>query len=186
MVKEARISVINLYKKGHKTKAISKLLKMPVRTMYDAIKRYKETGGCKTPLVFVDKGLKINAITYQQRILRDVLYPCARQHFEKNKWILQQDQSTMRMCKELLSEVWDRTICRSNSPDLNTMDYSVWSILERKISSKKYTTVEQLKSALERAWNQITTEECAIIASNFKKRLRACVKAKGEHFEYLL
>ncbi|XP_015436816.1 PREDICTED: uncharacterized protein LOC107192135 [Dufourea novaeangliae] len=47
MVKEARISAINLYKKGHKAKAISKLLKMPLRTMYDAIKRYKETGGCE-------------------------------------------------------------------------------------------------------------------------------------------
>ncbi|KZC05851.1 hypothetical protein WN55_06848, partial [Dufourea novaeangliae] len=95
-------------------------------------------------------------------------------------------QSTMRMCKELFSEVWDRMICPSNSPDLNAMDYSVWSILERKIFSKKYTTVEQLKFALERTWNQITTEECAIIANNSKKRLRACVKAKGGYFEYLL
>ncbi|KZC04456.1 hypothetical protein WN55_04262 [Dufourea novaeangliae] len=92
----------------------------------------------------------------------------------------------MRICKELFSEVWDRTIWPSNSPDLNAMDYSVWSILERKISSKEYTTVEQLQSDLERAWNQITTEECATIANNFKKRLRACVKAIGEHFEYLL
>ncbi|KZC04512.1 hypothetical protein WN55_00587 [Dufourea novaeangliae] len=92
----------------------------------------------------------------------------------------------MRMCKQLFSEVWDRTIWPSNSSDLNAMNYSVWSILERKISSKKYTTVEQLMSALERAWNQITTEECATIANNFKKRLRACVKAKGGDFEELL
>ncbi|KZC08084.1 hypothetical protein WN55_09976 [Dufourea novaeangliae] len=92
----------------------------------------------------------------------------------------------MRMCKELFSEVWDRTIWPSNSLDLNAMDYSVWSILERKLSSKEYTTVEQLNSILERAWNQITTVECATIANNFMKRLRACVKDKGRHFEYLL
>ncbi|KZC06656.1 hypothetical protein WN55_10567 [Dufourea novaeangliae] len=47
MVKEARISAMNLYKKGHKAKVISKLLKMLPRIMYDAIKRYKETGGCE-------------------------------------------------------------------------------------------------------------------------------------------
>ncbi|KZC13788.1 hypothetical protein WN55_05691 [Dufourea novaeangliae] len=47
MVKEARISAMNLYKKGHTAKAISKLLKMPPRIVHDAIKRYKETGGCE-------------------------------------------------------------------------------------------------------------------------------------------
>ncbi|VDP05368.1 unnamed protein product [Heligmosomoides polygyrus] len=147
----------------------------------------------KTPLVFMEQNVKINAASYQQYVLRDVLEPWATSHFGETGFSLQQDwapahsaKSTIAVCEELFPGFWSRDIWPSNSPDLNPMDYSVWSIMEQKISTTRYATVEQLKSALLRSWDEITAEQCATIISDFPKRLRKCIEAKGGNFEHLL
>jgi len=147
----------------------------------------------KTPIVFIDRNVKINAAYYQQQILRDAFHPWAKQHFEGNNFTLQQDwapahsaKSTINVCNELFSGFWSKEIWPSNSPDLNPMDYSVWSILEQKLSRKRYTTPEGLKAALIASWNEVTTEQCATIISNFRKRLRKCIEVRGGNFEHLL
>ena len=106
----------------------------------------------KTPLVFIDRNVKINAEVYQQVVLRDALTPWAHQHFGGGTWTLQQDwapahsaRTTMELCRELFSEVWDKDIWPPNSPDLSPMDYSVWSILEQKLAGRRYHDVEGLK-----------------------------------------
>lgn len=65
------------------------------------------------------------------------------------------------------------------------MDFFVWSILESKVPANKRSTIPDLKESLQKAWDQITTEELAGIVSNFKKRLNFCISAKGGHFENL-
>uniref|UniRef100_A0A914E5S4 Transposase n=1 Tax=Acrobeloides nanus TaxID=290746 RepID=A0A914E5S4_9BILA len=70
-----------------------------------------------------------------------------------------------------------------NSPDLNPLDYAVWSILEQKACAKPHSNVESLKRALKKAWNEITLDTLVKIVDNFPKRLKACVDAKGGHFE---
>ena len=67
-----------------------------------------------------------------------------------------------------------------NSPDLNPLDYAVWGILLEKACAKPHPTVESLKRALKKAWNEITLVK---IIDDFPKRLKACVDAKGGHFE---
>ncbi|VDO70875.1 unnamed protein product [Heligmosomoides polygyrus] len=98
----------------------------------------------------------------------------------------QKTLGAIAVCEELFPGFWSRDIWPSNSPDLNPMDYSVWSIMEQKISTTRYDTVEQLKSALLRSWDEITAEQCATIISDFPKRLRKCIEAKGGNFEHLL
>jgi len=46
------------------------------------------TATSKTPLVFVDRNVKINAAVYQQLILRDTLDPWAKKHFKNRPWTL--------------------------------------------------------------------------------------------------
>lgn len=53
------------------------------------------------------------------------------------------------------------------------MDYAVWSILERKVSAKRYDTVDALKRALTRAWDDTPVEQLATIVEEFVKRLNA-------------
>ena len=147
----------------------------------------------KTPLVFLERSVKIKAENYQQLVLKDVLKPWATNHFGQAGFSLQQDwapahgaHSTLNLCKKLFPGFWDKTIWPSNSPDLNPFDYSVWAILEDKISMKTYQTVDALKAALKRAWDEMTVQECATIVSNFPKRLKKCIEVDGGNFEHLL
>uniref|UniRef100_A0A914E7L5 PH domain-containing protein n=1 Tax=Acrobeloides nanus TaxID=290746 RepID=A0A914E7L5_9BILA len=72
----------------------------------------------------------------------------------------------------------------SNSPDLNLLDYSVWSILEAKACAKPHKDIESLKRALIQTWDEITPEILATIVDNFPKRLEQCIQAfKRGHFE---
>ena len=147
----------------------------------------------KTPLIFIERNVKINAASYQQRVLRDVLEPWAAEHFGPEGFTLQQDwapahsaRSTIAVCEKLFPGFWGKDVWPPNSPDLNPMDYSVWSILEQKISGRRYATVDALKMALTRAWDEITPEECASIVNNIRKRLRKCIEVKGGNFEHML
>lgn len=147
----------------------------------------------KTPLVFIPRNVKINAIEYQQRVLRDVLQPWATQHFGPDRFVLQQDwapahsaNSTIAVCEKLFPGFWDKDVWPSNSPDLNPMDYSVWSILDQKVSATRYATVDALKKVLSRAWDEITVEQCATIVGNFPRRVKKCIEAAGSNFEHLL
>lgn len=147
----------------------------------------------KTPLVFIDRNVKINAGVYQQTVLKDVVQPWASNHFGQAGFTLQQDwapahgaQSTIDLCTRLFPGFWDKTVWPSNSPDLNPLDFSIWSILEQKISGKRYDTVEALKRVLKRAWDEITVAELATIVESFRKRLKKCIEADGGNFEHLL
>ena len=91
------------------------------------------------------------------------------------------------MFKRWLSEHYPDFITREewppNSSDLNPLDYTVWSILEEKACAKPHKDVESLRRVLIKAWDEITVELLEKIVDNFPKRLKACVEAKGGHFE---
>lgn len=151
------------------------------------------TSSGKTPLVFVERGVKINANVYQERILRDVVKPWSQRHFKKRRWTFQQDwapahsaKSTMNFCEAHFPNTWGKDLWPANSPDLNPMDFSVWGILESKACATNHTTVESLKRALQKAWDEIPKKMLANIVNNFRRRLEACVAAEGGNFEHLL
>ena len=146
----------------------------------------------KTPLVFIDRNVKINAAVYQNDILSAYVHPWAQEHFGENQFSLQQDwapahgaRTTIQLC-ELFPGFWGKDVWPSNSPDLNPMDYSIWSILEQKLGRTRYASTEALKAALQRAWDEIDEQQCATIVGNFQKRLAACISARGAQFEHLL
>ena len=44
-----------------------------------------------------------------------------------------------------------------NSPDLNPIDYAVWSALQQQVQhNRKFTTVDQLKQAIVEEWNKLS------------------------------
>ena len=144
----------------------------------------------KTPLIFVDPGVKINQDYYKQQILRDVLEPWARAHFRNKPWVFQKDSApahkalkVQRWCAShfpgfITSQEWP-----PYSPDLNPLDYSVWSILEARACATPHKNLGSLRQALLREWNKLSVQELRPIAENFFARLRLCIKAKGGHFE---
>ena len=67
--------------------------------------------------------------------------------------------------------------------DLNPLDYAIWGILEAAIYGRKFRTIEELKAALQEAWERIDLNVLASSVDNWRKRLRACVQANGGYFE---
>ncbi|KAK0413664.1 hypothetical protein QR680_006934 [Steinernema hermaphroditum] len=110
----------------------------------------------KTQLVFVPKVVKINADIYREMILEGAVP---------------------------LPGFWTKNVWQSNSPNLNPLKYAIRGIMEKKACAIKHKSIDSLKRALEKAWEEITPEMIAAILKNFLKRLDACIAAEGSYFE---
>ena len=64
-----------------------------------------------------------------------------------------------------------------NSPNLNVLDYSIWSILEAEACSKPHQSIEALKKSLVAAWNKISQKVIDRAVDDFPKRLQKCIEA---------
>jgi len=126
----------------------------------------------KTKLAFVPKGVKINAETYRELILEGAVLPWAAENAENIDWRLQHDWAPAHGAKKTIE--W----CEANLPGFWTKRE-----MERKACAIKHKSVDALKRALEKAWEEITPEMIACILKNFQKRLDACIEAEGGHFE---
>ena len=147
------------------------------------------TDGHKSPIIFVEANTKINSDIYIE-ILKDKIYPCVLSIYGKGPFVFQQDGApsyTARKTQEWLTVnfpgFWDKSIWPPYSPDLNGMDYSIWSILESKACAKPHRNVVQLKQSLKKAWGSIPPETIVSGCSDFQRRLREVVKNKGSHIE---
>ena len=144
----------------------------------------------KSPLVFVHLGVKINKELYIKDILEGALIPWCKSLYGKDNWTLQQDGATSHIAR--VTQAWCENNCPAwiskeewhpSSPDLNPLDYSLWSILESEACSKPSPSIEALKLKLMKTWEKIPMEIVHASINDFSKRLHAVVKAKGKHFE---
>ena len=69
------------------------------------------------------------------------------------------------------------------SPDLNPLDFNVWSMLETEASAAPHDTVETLKASLKKSWAKIPQEKLCVSVESFRGRLEKIVKANGGHIE---
>ena len=97
--------------------------------------------GTKSPLVFIDQGVKVNSVIYIQLLEKYVL-PWVKKCFGNN-YIFTQDGApphtsniSQNWCKKNFFEFWNKFLWPPSSPDINPMDFSIWSILESKVSNK--------------------------------------------------
>ncbi|KAM8701702.1 hypothetical protein ACLKA7_004873 [Drosophila subpalustris] len=119
----------------------------------------------KTPLVFVDQGVKINQEVYRRDILD------AEDSAPAHKAKMTQYWYTTHFPDFISSVKWP-----PYSPDLNPMDYSVWSILEARTCAKPHKSLEALKQSLLLEWDRLSPEDLRPIANNFKLRnLSVCL-----------
>ena len=71
----------------------------------------------------------------------------------------------------------------SSPPDLNPLDYSIWSLLEADVNVEEHNLVESLKNAISEAFERLSMEVINQAVDNWMKRLDAVIKAKGGYFE---
>jgi inhibitor of nuclear factor kappa-B kinase subunit alpha len=109
----------------------------------------------KFPLVFVERGVKVNKSYYQREILEKIVKPAGQQIFKNQQWKFQQDSAPPHSAK--INQTWcgvnlpdfiSSSEWSPSSPDLNPMDYSIWGILEAKVNGTKYLLLDSLKRAV--------------------------------------
>ena len=71
----------------------------------------------------------------------------------------------------------------AQSPDLNPIEY-LWEILDRKIGDQSFSKKDNLKVAIEEAWEKIQPEETKSLVKSMPRRLEAVIQAKGGQTKY--
>lgn len=143
----------------------------------------------KTPLFFIEEGVKVNQEVYKELLAQKVLV-WANKHFKDRFWTFQQDSAPSHTAKKvinfLVEKVPDIILPKDwppSSPDLNPMDFSIWGILEKNACKKPHKSISDLKRSLKREWRKIDLHTIQKAVLDFHKRVDQCIKTKGGIFE---
>ena len=111
----------------------------------------------KSPLIFIKQGTKLNTNAY----IEDILIPASqamKKHFGNENFTFQQDGAPSHMsrkiqawCRANFPNFWSKKMWPLASPDLNPLDFNIWSILEAEACAKTHNTFEGLKVSLKKA-----------------------------------
>jgi len=145
--------------------------------------------GLKTPLVFIEQGVKVNQHLYLA-MLKDSVIPWIERSLGDSGVTLQQDGATSHtaklvqsFCKDNFKGFWSKELWPPSSPDLNPMDFGVWSLLEQKACAISHKNTDALKQVLLKCWDEIDAETLRATCAQVPTRLRLVIRAKGGHFE---
>ena len=72
-----------------------------------------------------------------------------------------------------------------NNRDLNAVDYKIWGCVQERVYKKPIRGLNQLKQRLVEVWSDVQQTVVDAAIGERRKRLRACFRAKGHHFEHL-
>jgi hypothetical protein len=147
--------------------------------------------GC-TSLHFVEPGIKVNGAYYRDVLLRQNLLPDIKR-VSGDLFIFQQDGAPAHRAKETVQLLQDETpdfipptLWPPNSPDLNPVDYKVWSALQQKVYNHNIPDVNCLRRYITEEWGKMDQRMFDAAIKQWRNRLHACVNARGGHFEYKL
>jgi hypothetical protein len=147
--------------------------------------------GMKPDIFFMEEGRTMDQRYYRRQVLRRTLRRWAQEHFGNGEeWIFQQDGApshtatrTQEWCQRNVPDFITKTQWPPRSPDLNPLDYSIWSILETALGARHFSTIEELKEAVREAWEALDQSLINRIVNSFPDRVRDCIRARGGHFE---
>ena len=73
-----------------------------------------------------------------------------------------------------------------NSPDLSPVNYKICGVMQDRVYQKKVKDVNQLRERLVEVLAGLQQNVIDDAIDQWHRRLRACVRYRGGHFEYLL
>src|ERR1043165_7808051 len=76
------------------------------------------------------------------------------------------------------------TLWPPNSPDLNPVNYSIWSVLQEKVYRSRIANVDELKTRLIDEWERFDQSIVDAAIGQWRCRLSACCHVSRAHFEH--
>ena len=67
----------------------------------------------------------------------------------------------------------------SSSPDLNPLDFSIWSMLKKDTCHSEKRSVDHLKKSLQKAWADIPQKKIRSVVEAFRSRLEKVIHVNG-------
>lgn len=163
--------------------------KFSARVMVSAGICYKGKGR----LHFVPEKVKINAAYYTDHLLPLLVEDC--NNLLGSDFVFQQDGAPAHSSHQ--AQDWLELNCADflskgewppNSPDLNPLDFHVWGAMltEYDRLESKPTNKAELQTVLQKIWEDLPQDSIDKAVLSFRRRLQACVRANGRHFEHVL
>lgn len=120
-------------------------------------------------------------------ILENVMYPYADEEMPL-RWIFQHDNDPKHTAKVVKSWLQEHNVSvlnwPSQSPDLNPIE-NLWEILNRRIrNNNKYSTKNELFSALMQAWREIPQDTIQNLLESMPRRCAAIIQNNGYATKY--
>ena len=140
------------------------------------------------PSPIFEVGLKVNIKMYLG-VLKSVVIPWCNQVASGRSWVWQQDsvpghksketQAWLQECYDLVPfSHWPRS-----SPDLNPLDYFVWSYVENITNMTSHNTKASLIAAIRRVFTELPPALVENACSQFRIRIEAVIEAEGGYIE---
>lgn len=119
--------------------------------------------------------------------LENHLIPLATLFYDQSKdYYFQQDGATAHTAKSVQTWMKENNVMvlqnPPKSPDLNPIE-NVWAWMDRQLIREQINNVKELKALLEKIWLQVPTSMCMKLIESMPRRVQACYKAKGGHFQ---
>jgi len=107
--------------------------------------------------------------------------------------MFQQDSAPVHRARETIKLLQQETpafispdLWPLNSPDLNPVNYKICRVMQDRVYQKKVKDVNELRERLVEVWAGLQQNVIDDAIDQWRRCLRACVRARGGHFEYLL
>src|SRR5688572_29715015 len=144
----------------------------------------------KHAITFLRKNKNCGAKRFLKEFYRDVLLkqdllPDIRDITDEY-FIFQQDSApahraryTVALLETETPDFIPPTLWPPNIPDLNPVDYTMWSVMQEKVNRSRICDVSELLSRIVEAWDEMDQRIIDESVKQWRTRLRACVAAKG-------
>jgi len=104
-----------------------------------------------TDLVFVDPGIKINGAYYRQNSSSPW---CVR--YQRNNRTTPQHTGTQHCATSRATPAFiPPDLWPANSPDLDPVDYRIWSVIQHRVYQSRVHDTEELKQCVQQVWRNV-------------------------------
>ena len=145
-------------------------------------------GHIMPPHIF-EIGLKVNTKVYLD-VLMSLVIPWCNQVAGGRPWVWQQDTAPAHKSKE--TQAWLQKECYDfvpfshwppSSPDLNPLDYFVWSYVKNITNMTSHDTKASLIAALRRVFAELPPALVEKACSQFRIRIEVEIETEGSYIE---